>query len=202
MQTLTCANCGAGLEIENQFIRTVTCRYCGSNYLVSGSDNLDLTGQSASLADYPSRLSIGAKGEIRGRGFHVLGRIRYGYDGGFWEEWQIAWDDGSPPDWLEEDEGYWTVYHRERIRGEIPAYEQIRVGTTVNINNYRVYVTEKRTGRVIGSEGQFSSVFPLKGVFGYIQGGANDRTVSVNYWEDEIELSVGDDLEHSELKLL
>lgn len=202
MQILTCANCGAGLEIENQFIRTVTCRYCGSNYLVSGSDNLDLTGQSASLADYPSRLSIGAKGEIRGRGFHVLGRIRYGYDGGFWEEWQIAWDDGSPPDWLEEDEGYWTVYHRERIRGEIPAYEQIRVGTTVNINNYRVYVTEKRTGRVIGSEGQFSSVFPLKGVFGYIQGGANDRTVSVNYWEDEIELSVGDDLEHSELKLL
>lgn len=202
MQTLTCANCGASLEVENQFIRTVTCRYCGSNYLVRGSDNLDLTGQSASLADYPSRLSIGAKGEIRGRGFHVLGRIRYGYDGGFWEEWQIAWDDGSPPDWLEEDEGYWTVYRRERIRGEIPAYEQIRVGTTVNINNYRVYVTEKRMGRVIGSEGQFSSVFPLKGVFGYIQGGANDRTVSINYWEDEIELSVGDDLEHNELKLL
>jgi hypothetical protein len=199
---MTCSNCGAGLEVENQFIRTVTCRFCGTNYLVSGSQGLDPTGQSATLADYPSRVNVGMRGEIRGRGFRVLGRIRYAYDSGFWEEWQIAWDDGAPPDWLEEDEGYWTVYRREPIKGEVPAYEQVRVGQTVNINNYKVYITEKRTAKVAGSEGQFSSVFPLKGTFGYIQGGASDRSVSINYWEDEIELSIGDELEHHELKML
>jgi hypothetical protein len=132
----------------------------------------------------------------------VLGRIRYGYDGGFWEEWQIAWDDGAPPDWLEEDEGYWTVYRRERIKGAVPSYNEVRVGSTVKVNQYSVYVTEKRTAKVVGSEGQFSSVFPLTGTFGYFQGGADDKTVSINYWEDEIELSTGDELEHHELKIL
>src|SRR5258708_37291093 len=98
MQSLNCPNCGAGLQIENQFIRTVSCRFCGSTFLVRGSDTLDPTGNSASLADYPSRLQVGMSGKIRGRGFQVLGRVRYAYDGGYWEEWQIAWNDNAPPD--------------------------------------------------------------------------------------------------------
>lgn len=201
MKEMKCNNCGGTLKIENQFIRTVTCPFCSTNYLVSGTDTLDPTGQSASLANYPSRLHVGMSGRIRGRGFTVLGRIRYMYDEGFWEEWQIAWDDGAPPDWLEEDEGCWTLYRRERVKGIIPSYEQVRVGSTVKINNHNVFITEKRQAKVAGSEGQFASVFPLKGTFGYLQGGADNHTVSVNYWQDEIELSVGDDLEHGDLTL-
>lgn len=201
MKTFTCNSCGAPLEVENQFIRTVTCRFCGANYMISGDDNLDPTGKSATLANYPSRLSVGATGTIRGRGFTVLGRIRYGYDEGFWEEWQITWDDGAPPDWLEEDEGYWTLYKRERVRGAIPAYDDVPVGGTIPVNNKQVFVTEKRKAKVIGSEGQFASVFPLSGTFGYFQGAADNRIMSVNYWEKEIELSVGDELEHHEIVL-
>lgn len=199
VKTLNCTNCGAPLEIENQFIRTVTCRFCGSNFLVKGDEGLDKTGESATLADYPSRLSIGQKGAIRGRGFTVLGRIRYGYDEGFWEEWQVAWEDGAPPDWLEEDEGYWTLYKRERVKSAIPAYDEVSVGATIKVNNQDVFVTEKRTAKVAGSEGQFSSVFPLSGTFGYFQGAGDNRAMSINYWKDEIELSVGDELEHNEL---
>jgi hypothetical protein len=201
MQQLNCPNCGAGLAIENQFIRSVTCRFCGSNFLVRGSDTLDPTGQSATLGDFPSRLTVGTKGQVRGRGFTVLGRIRYMYDAGFWEEWQISWEDGAPPDWLEEDEGLWTVYRRERVKSAIAPYDQMRVGASVPINNKNVFITEKRTAKVAGSEGQFSSVFPLSGTFGYIQGTADGQSVSVNYWSDEIELSIGDELEHNELVL-
>lgn len=199
MQQMNCQNCGASLEIENQFIRAVTCPACGTSYLVRGSEGLDVAGQSASLADYPSRLSVGAQGKIKGRGFTVLGRIRYMYDAGFWEEWQIGWDDGAPPEWLEEDEGMWTLYRRGRVKAEIPPYEEVRVGATISINNQQVFITEKRQGQVMGSEGQFSSVFPIQGTFGYATGAANDRSVSVNYWEDEIELSIGEDLEHSDV---
>jgi hypothetical protein len=201
MQQLNCPNCGAGLAIENQFIRTITCRFCGSNFLVRGSDTLDPTGQSATLGDFPSRLTVGTKGQVRGRGFTVLGRIRYMYDAGFWEEWQISWEDGAPPDWLEEDEGLWTVYRRERVKSAIAPYDQMRVGGSVPINNKNVFITEKRTAKVAGSEGQFSSVFPLTGTFGYVQGTADGQSVSVNYWSDEIELSIGDELEHNELVL-
>jgi hypothetical protein len=200
MANLTCNNCGAPLTITNQFVRTVNCKYCNSSYIFDGAAGLDPMGQGVSLADYPSRLSVGQKGVLRGRSFRVLGRVRYSYEDGFWEEWQIEWDDGAPPDWLEEDEGYWTLYRRERLKGAVPPYDQMRVGATVKVNAHNLFVTEKRQGRVVGSEGQFSSVLPLQGTFGYVQGGADNQSVSLNYWQDEIELSVGTDLEHHEIK--
>lgn len=199
MANLSCTSCGAALEIANQFVRTVTCRYCGASYLVSGSDKLDPTGKSASLADYPSKLYPGVRGKLRGRGFKVLGRVRYAYPSGFWEEWQIAWDDDAPPDWLEEDEGYWTLFKRERVRGTLPAFEEIRVGGSYTVNNRQLFVTEKRTARLAGSEGQFSAVLPLQGNFGYVQGSVGDNAASVIFWEDEIEVEIGEDLEHGEL---
>jgi len=201
MAEMNCTSCGAPLKIENQFVRSVTCEFCGSTYVVSGGDNLNAAGKSASLADYPSRLSVGDQGEIQGRTFTVLGRVRYTYDEGFWDEWQIEWHDGAPPDWLEEDEGYWTLYKRERVRGPVPAADEISVGTTYTINNKQVFISEKRTARVMGSEGQFSSVLPLQGDFTYATGSAGENLLSVNYWPDEIELSVGTELEPHEIKL-
>lgn len=201
MAQLTCQNCGATLNVDNQFVRSVTCSFCGSTYLISGSDSLDFQGKTASLADYPSRLRVGTQGSIKGRGFTVLGRIRYSYAAGFWEEWQINWDDGAPPDWLEEDEGLWVLYTRQRIKGAIPESSAVRIGSTVKINNYDVYVTEKREAEMVGSEGQFSSTLPLQGKFQYFQGGANNKIVSVNFWEDEIELSIGQELSFQDVKI-
>jgi hypothetical protein len=169
--------------------------------LVSGTDALESGGVGGSLVDAPTRLRIGASGSLRERGLTILGRARYRYDGGFWDEWQIGWDDGAPPDWLEEDEGYWTLYRRERLRGPVPPPNDVRIGSTVQVNTYQVFVTEKRSGQLQGSEGQFSSTLPLRGEFAYFQGSAGGRTVSVTYWQNEIELSVGEDLEPHDLVL-
>lgn len=201
MAQLECETCGAPLNIENQFIRSVTCQYCGASYLISGEQGLESRGQAVKLADYPSRLSVGQMGEIRGRRFSVLGRVRYAYPEGFWEEWQIAWDDDQPPAWLEEDEGYWTLYKRERVRSQIPAHEEVRVGSTINVNNMSVFVTEKRSGKMVGQEGQFSAVMPITGDFGYVTGTADGKPVSVTYWQDEIEVETGEDLEPNEIRL-
>jgi len=201
MKQLECQTCGAPIQIENQFIRSVTCSYCGSSYLVSGGDSLDKRGQGASLADYPSILSVGQHGSIRGRKFQVLGRVRYAYDAGFWEEWQIAWDDGQPPAWIEEDEGYWTLYKKERVRSPLPPHTEIRVGSSIKINDYEVFVTEKRNAKMVGSEGQFSSVMPISGDFGYIDGTAKGQAVGVTWWPDEIEIELGEDIEPHEIKL-
>ncbi|MEJ2577872.1 MAG: DUF4178 domain-containing protein [Kineosporiaceae bacterium] len=201
MRQVSCTSCGGALQIENQFIRVVVCPYCATNYLVSGGDTLAPGRTGASLVDAPSRLQIGARGALRGRGLTVLGRARYRYDGGFWDEWQVGWDDGAPPDWLEEDEGYWTLYRRERLRGPVPPPDTVQVGSTVQANTHPVFVTEKRRGHLEGTEGQFASTLPLRGEFVYIQGGAAGRTVCLTYWQDEIELSVGDDLDHTDLVL-
>lgn len=200
-QQLDCETCGAPIKIENQFVRSVSCEFCGASYLISGSEGLQARGQGIKLADYPSRLSVGQGGTIRGRNFTVLGRVRYGYDEGFWEEWQIEWSDGQPPAWLEEDEGYWTLYKRERVRGAVPSHDEISVGSTVNINNMQVFITEKRSGKMVGQEGQFAAVMPVRGGFGYATGTADGKPVSVTYWDNEIEVETGDDLEPNEIKI-
>lgn len=200
-EQLTCQTCGAPIKIENQFIRSVTCQYCGSSYLVTGEEGLDPRGQGAKLADYPSRVKVGQTGTIRGKRFSVLGRVRYAYPEGFWEEWQIAWENGDPPTWLEEDEGYWTMYTKERVRSQIPPHEHVKVGTTINVNNHNMFVTEKRSGKMVGHEGQFASVLPITGKFGYATGTADGHPLSVTYWEDEIEVEIGEDLEPDEIKI-
>lgn len=201
MNDLRCTSCGGSLQVANRFIRVVVCPYCSSNYLVSGSDTLDPSGASASLADQPSRLAVGARGTLRGREFTVLGRARYRYDAGFWDEWQVGWTDGAPPDWLEEDEGYWTLFRRERLRGAVPPPDAVQVGASVPVNSSTLFVTEKRRGRLAGTEGQFASTLPLREEFVYVQGGADGRAMCLTYWADEIELSVGEDVGHDELAL-
>lgn len=199
MQSFVCQSCSAPIQVENQFIRSVTCEFCGNSYVVSGSSGLESAGKGNNLADYPSRLKVGMSGTLQGHPFHILGRVRYRYDEGFWDEWQIQWEDGSPPDWLEEDEGFWILYKRERVKAAVPPYEKVSVGSTIKVNRHQVFITEKRRARVLGSEGQFSSVMPLQGEFGYYQGAADDKSISITLWEDEIELSVGQDVEFHEV---
>lgn len=199
-QQLDCDSCGAQIQIENQFIRAVTCQFCGSSYLVSGEAGLNARGKGVKLADYPSRLKIGQQGTIKGRKFSVLGRVRYRYPEGFWEEWQINWDDGQAPSWLEEDEGYWTLYTRARVRSEIPAHQAVKVGSSIKVNGMTVFVTEKRSGQMVGHEGQFAAVMPITGEFGYVTGSADGKPVSVTYWSDEIEVETGEDIEPHEIK--
>lgn len=201
MAQMNCETCGAPLQIENQFIRSVSCQFCGSSYLISGEQGLNPRGKGIKLADYPSRLSVGQTGTIKGKKFTVLGRVRYAYDEGFWEEWQISWSDGTPPAWLEEDEGYWTLYKRERVRSQIPPHDQVSVGSTIQVNQMNVFITEKRSGRMIGQEGQFAAVMPIEGKFGYATGTADGKPVSVTYWGDEIEVESGIDLEPQDVKI-
>ena len=82
-QQLECQTCGAPINIDNQFVRSVSCKFCGASYLISGEEGLKSRGQGVKLADYPSRLNVGQSGVIRGRRFSVLGRVRYAYDEGF-----------------------------------------------------------------------------------------------------------------------
>ena len=201
MQKLKCQSCGGPIEVENQFVRAVTCIYCGASYVVSGGSDLSPNGKGVKLADYPSRLSIGARGKIQGRDFHVIGRVRYTYDSGFWEEWQIGWDDNTPPAWLEEDEGYWTLYSKMRLKGEVASYDDIQVGKIAKINNLSVFIAEKRRAKLLGTEGQFAMVMPVQGQFGYATGSADDKIVSVNFWPNEIELSQGDEIEPHDIEL-
>ncbi|HMA37173.1 MAG TPA: DUF4178 domain-containing protein, partial [Chloroflexia bacterium] len=102
-RALNCPNCGGPIQVENAYTTLVVCPFCGSSLYIHDT-GVDITGKTAKLAQYPSRLAIGATGQIQGRAFRALGRIRYQYAGGFWDEWNLQFADGQIG-WVEEDEG-------------------------------------------------------------------------------------------------
>jgi hypothetical protein len=188
-KTMNCPACGAPLTIKNRFVKMVTCDFCGQISVMSNT-GLDPTGRKATLVELPSALYIDATGKIEGREFRVMGRLRYQYDAGYWDEWFVTFE-GDQPGWLVEDEGTFILHHKQTIKSALPPYDSVRVGSVVPVSGYQVFVTEKREAVIAGSEGQLAfTVLPGEQVK-YLDGGSGGELVSIEYTSDEIELLVG-----------
>ena len=189
MKSMSCPSCGAPLDIKNRFVKMVTCDFCSQVMLLKDT-GLDPTGQVAKLAELPSPLFVDATGQIQGRKFQVMGRLRYQYDAGLWDEWFVVFDDGRPG-WLVEDEGEFILYHKETLSSPVPPFDQIAVGSVIPIAGRQVFVTEKGKAQIAGGEGQLAfNILPGEEVR-YVDGNSGEDQISVEYTSDEIEFLVG-----------
>lgn len=185
----SCPACGAQLPVQNRFTDLVVCEFCGQTSYVRDK-RLEPVEKTATLTDYQSRIRVRAQGEIQGRKFTVLGRARYAYEGGSWDEWFLEFADGSPG-WLAEDEGEYILFERSDVTGEAPSWESVRPGTRASIGGVNVFVTEKWSGKVAGAEGQLSlSAPPGRGVQ-YLDGNAAGKAVAVIYADGRATISLG-----------
>ncbi|HEY1405355.1 MAG TPA: DUF4178 domain-containing protein, partial [Spirochaetota bacterium] len=147
-----CASCGAPIEIKNRFSKVAVCSYCGTHHRVS-VDGLDPSGKQPKLAAFPSLVSVGAKGMILGKDFSVSGRVRYRYDGGFFDEWFLEYDGEAA--WLTEDEGMFTLYTDLLESADVTeSFDSIRPGQNIMVGDKRVMVKEKGRATVEGGEGE------------------------------------------------
>lgn len=196
-KTLNCPACGAPLEIQSRFTTLVACEYCGQTAYVH-DDELDPTGKVAKLTDYVSRLQVGKEGAIRGRKFKALGRVRYRYEDGMWDEWYLLMEDGQPA-WLSEDEGDYILYSKKRLTAPIPPWEELSVGRFIPVPPMNVFVSEKGRGSIVGAEGEMSfSAMPNEQIR-YIDGNASGRAVSLVFTQHGINLAVGEPLDFHDI---
>jgi len=198
-QRKSCPACNAPLTIQHRFVKLVTCDFCGQVSLVQDK-GLDPTGRTAKLALLPSQLYIDATGRLQGHRFRVMGRLRYQYSSGMWDEWFLTFEDDRPG-WLVEDEGEYTFYIKETFSGSVPSYESISVGSTVTIAGRRVFITEKGEAFIAGGEGQLAFAILPGEQINYVDGTSGKEQISIEYAEDEIELSVGHPVAHDELSV-
>src|SRR5690606_1867940 len=97
-----CPSCGAPLPTRNPGVVVAVCAYCHT--AVSwDADAVRASGLRSRLPQGFTRLYTGASGMLDGRHFVVLGRIRYGWSRGFWDEWCCRLDDGEDL-WITEDD--------------------------------------------------------------------------------------------------
>ncbi len=74
-------------------VQTV-CPFCKS-ILVRTDIDLTKVGKVADLPPDSSPIQIGTEGMVDGKAFTVVGRIIYEYESGGWNEWHLAYGDGS-----------------------------------------------------------------------------------------------------------
>jgi hypothetical protein len=185
---MNCTSCGAPVEIKNRFSKVFVCGYCGTHLKV-GDAGLDIAGRYPKLAEFPSLFTVGSKGAILGKPFTALGRMRYGYPGGYYDEWFIDLDGEKA--WFTEDEGTYTLYTDMYEVVDIPDVYTIKPGQNIMVGDKKVMVKEKGRAVVEGGEGElYFYVEPGTEVI-YMDAVSEGKKVSVEYTENEVEMFSG-----------
>lgn len=184
-----CANCGAPMELKSAFTKSIVCPYCDSTNVFE-DEEVNVSGKMAKLSKARSIFSIGRTGTMKGRKFEVLGRLRYGYEDGFWDEWFLQFEDGQCG-WVTEEEGEMSMFHKDLLESPIENLDNVRVGQFLQVEDKKVFITEIDDVKVMGGEGELHyRVVPGKELL-HVEGNAGGKLVSIEVWPREIELHVG-----------
>lgn len=201
---LSCPSCGGGIQLEFRYTKMVVCPYCGQTNYLNVEDQLSPDGpKQVPLVDYGSKLKVGAKGNLSDTPFKVLGRLRYEYPKGFWDEWLVRLgDDRDTLYWLEEDEGEFMLYKKRELSDLAPAYEEVIVGETIELGEFQVFVSEKNKAVVKGGEGELPFQLLPDEQADFVDGFTEGKVMSIEYLpEGEKEVNLGVPVPFSKLEV-
>lgn len=176
------------MEIKNRFSKVFVCRYCGTHLKIN--DNaLGIAGQYPKLADFPSIIRVGSTGTILGKPFTAHGRMRYRYDGGFYDDWFIEFDGDRA--WFCEDEGTYTLYTDLYEAIDIPEPQAVKAGQNITVGDKKVMVKEKGRAVIDGCEGELGFYISPGAEITYLDAVSEGKKVSIEYTENEVEIFTG-----------
>jgi len=115
-------------------------------------ESLSLSGTSSRLPEGYSRLYRGAIGTIDTSPFQVLGRVRYAFSRGFWDEWYIIFgeDEGC---WITENDYQFSI-QKQIHDSNLHPKESYRLGQNITIASRDFQITEIGYARCMGIEGE------------------------------------------------
>ena len=198
-RSITCPSCGATHELHNPGIIMYSCEYCGSA-VYWDEEKIRSAGTQATLPEGFSRLFRGATGSLHQKRFVVLGRVRYSFGAGFWDEWYLDCADGTMR-WLTEDN------HELAIQGaldlEVGPYESYAPRSMITARDIHFVVQEVGTAECIGIEGDLPKRIEVGEKYGYVDASSPDGryTLGIEYDEERPTVFFGRWLKWAELKL-
>ncbi len=149
---MECPSCGARLEIDQSLALFAVCTYCNAS-LVVDQEALAIRGKMALLRPPLGPLALGVYASLEGRPLEVLGRVRYAYAAGFWDEWFIKFDDGESA-WISQDEGRLLVEVLIPLGKLDPDSLPVGPGSSVTLAGHHFRVREKGRAILEAAEGQ------------------------------------------------
>jgi hypothetical protein len=157
MINLPCPQCGGDVPVRSAALPYATCPYCRT-VILRDSEELRAVGTAAVLPFDVSPIQLGTRGVAQGQGFEVVGRVRWGWSHGSWNEWLLACGDGKTR-WLGEAMGSYAVLgERPDLLTEpnVAAFAKtglFGLGDTVMVNGRTLVATDIKTATCLGSEG-------------------------------------------------
>lgn len=103
MLKLACPSCGAEVTFQTSIAVYAVCAYCHSLVMHEGN-NLNDLGKVANLPPDMSPFQIGTRGNVEDSQFTLIGRAKYRWTDGTWNEWYCQFDD-QRTGWLAEAQG-------------------------------------------------------------------------------------------------
>ncbi|MEK6246954.1 MAG: DUF4178 domain-containing protein [Planctomycetales bacterium] len=148
-----CPSCGSNLTADDPVALLVVCPFCETS-VVLDQVAARVAGKMAVLPDPAGPLFISGTGQLLNRDFTVLGRVRYGYQAGFWDEWYLRFDDDDGTAWISQDEENFTLESCSQDEVIDGGFDDRQPGDSVQLGQTTFYLDEKGVAICEGAEGQ------------------------------------------------
>ncbi len=146
--TYNCPQCGDSLKIYFQYSKLIKCSSCNSSIFLE-DDAVKVIGQSSVLSPEPSLIQLHKAFTYKKKSYLPIGKIRYSYGRGFWEEWFLK-DASNKEFWLSIDEGDFVLQEKVKLPLPVKSTSAFTVGAKYG----KYLVTEKGEGTCVGFEGE------------------------------------------------
>ena len=156
-RAISCPECGTPIERDEQFAHFHVCPSCQSSIVID-EKAASVAGKMATLAPPTGPLSVGAIGTIGRTPFRVLGRVRYGHESGYWDEWAVLLEEERLA-WISEDGDEFSLEtHRDLPSGRLH-HKEVQPGQRIRLGKVEYHVDEVGVAICEGGEGQLP--FPI-----------------------------------------
>jgi ribosomal protein S27AE len=158
-RVLDCPQCGAPVTFRSSIAVFAVCEHCRSMVVLRG-DAAESMGVMAALPPDLSPFQIGTKGEWKGRGFEIVGRLRVEWDEGSWNEWCILYD-AKTTGWLAEAQGLLMISFATPLTEQLPSAPSFYApNLKLQLNGGNWTVADVKTAKYRAAEGELPFVAP------------------------------------------
>lgn len=157
MATINCPSCGAPIELRSAAVPYSVCPYCQSVVMHQGDQPVEV-GKAAVLPFDVSPIQLGTTGEVDGVRFEVVGRVRWGWTDGSWNEWLLQCSDGVER-WLGEAMGMFQYLTEKPDAMMDPLLQRFAAGGPIAIAEQAVIdgitfaASDIKEAKCLGGEG-------------------------------------------------
>jgi hypothetical protein len=118
VQSVPCPNCGAEVAFRSPALPVKVCDYCRT-LVVRYEQSAQAMGEAAVLPFDVSPIQRGTRGRCFDQDFEIVGRVRWSWGDGSWNEWLMLLGDGSHA-WLGEAMGQYMAMQEVALTGQLP----------------------------------------------------------------------------------